>query len=390
MGKKKNKKISADAALDEIDREWLSDYENQLLAELNIAYHEARKGKRRTLDEQLVEVCEMVKLVQLRDDLIRGTYEPSRGVAHVISKPVIREIFAAPFRDRILHHWIYDKIYEWWDRHFIFDSYSCREGKGTLLGIQRLDKMVRRASGNYAKTVYVVKMDIQGYFMSLNRKMLCDHVLWGLERQYKDNLDCLEYKILKYAIRKIIFDDPVRGVRLRGWPKKWEKLPKNKSLLFQPWGIGIVIGNLTSQLFSNIYLDLLDRFIKFDLGYKYYGRYVDDFYIVVTEDELDEVWGNAERIRAFLERMGLKLHPKKFYIQKIQRGVQFLGGVVYPGHIQPSERLKGNFRKAVKDYVNGRRPANSMVSYRGHTVHLSHREFNRKIFKEVGWYEVWE
>ena len=326
-----------------------------------------------------------MKLKNLCRDLIDKVYKPSRGVAHVVSKPVIREIFAAPFIDRIMHHWIYNKIAGWWDRHFIYDSYSCREGKGTLMGIERLDLMIRRASKNYAKTTYVVKMDIQGYFMSINRKLLYERVMWGLDLQYKGRENMIEYNLLKYAIREIIFDDPVKGARLRGWPAKWRKLPLNKSLIYRKKGIGIVIGNLTSQLFSNILLDLLDRYIVFDLGYKYYGRYVDDFYIVVTEEQLKGLMADVVKIRAFLSRIGLKLHPKKFSVQKIERGTDFIGGVVYPGHIQPSERLKRNYRKALSRYADGDLTVASVVSYEGHMAHLSHRKLCQEFYQEIGW-----
>ena len=372
--------------LDKNDKQFLRKYENQLLSELYVAYLEARaNGKRKTHDEQQFEVDEMLNIKKLCRRLITKTYKPSRGIAHVIHRPVIREIFAAPFVDRVVHHWIYDKIYKWWDRRFIYDAYSCREEKGTLMGIKRLDKMIRRASLNYTKPVWVVKMDIQGYFMSLDRKKLYDRVMWGLKKQYEGKENTSEFEILRHAIYEIIFDDPVEGVRRRGWPKRWAKLPKNKSLFFQPEGFGIVIGNLTSQLFSNIYLDQLDRYIKFTLGYKYYGRYVDDFYIIVDEKQLRRLSKDVYAIREFLKRLGLTLHPKKFYIQRVERGTQFLGGVVYPGHIQPSERIKRNYRRTLKTYARGKKPVDSMVSYAGHVVHLSHKEFERKIFEEVGW-----
>ncbi|MBQ2695549.1 RNA-directed DNA polymerase [Candidatus Saccharibacteria bacterium] len=369
--------------------QFLRKYENQLLAELYVAYLEARaNGKRKTRDEQQFEVDEMLNLKILCKKLLDKTYQPSRGIAHIIHNPVIREIFAAPFVDRVVHHWIYDKIYEWWDKHFLYDAYSCREKKGTLMGIKRLDLMIRRASGNYARPVWVVKMDIQGYFMSLDRKKLYDRVIWGLDQQYVNKKHLKEYELLKYAIHEIIFDNPVEGVRRRGWPKQWKNLPRNKSLFWQPEGFGIVIGNLTSQLFSNIYLDQLDRYIYYTLGYKYYGRYVDDFFIVVNEEQMKHLMRDVEAIREYLRRMGLTLHPKKFYIQKMDKGTQFLGGVVYPGHIQPSERIKKNYTKAVKRYAKGKKLVDSIVSYMGHVVHLSHKEFERKVYEVVGWENV--
>lgn len=376
----------AESELDAVDREWLRSYENQLLAELYVAYLEARGGgKRKTVDEQKFEVDEILNVKRLARELLAKTYEPSGGEAHVIKYPVRREIFAAPFRDRVVHHWIYDKIYDWWDRHFLYDSYSCRIGKGTLFGIQRLERMMGRASKNFTDEVYIVKLDLQGYFMSINRKKLYDRVIWGLNRQYAKKKHLKEYEILKYAIRATIFDDPVRKARLRGYPEKWKELPKSKSLLSQPSGVGIVIGNLTSQLFSNVFLDQLDRYLKFDLKYKYTGRYVDDFFIILTKDEMKRLGQNLEAIKEFLRRNGLTLHPNKIYIQKMEKGVQFLGGVAYPRRVYASSRLKKNYKKAVFEYVKGFRDVESLVSYHGHVMHLTHFELEKQIFNEVGW-----
>lgn len=372
--------------MDEIDKKWLRSYENQLMAELYVAYLEARGGgKRKTTDEQRFEVDEILNVKRLCTELLAKTYQPSGGEAHVIKYPVRREIFAAPFRDRVIHHWIYDKIYDWWDKHFLYDSYSCRVGKGTLMGIQRLEKMMARASKNFSKEVYIVKLDLQGYFMSINRKKLYDRVIWGLDRQYEGKKHLQEYEILKYAIKVTIFDDPVKKAKLRDYPKMWKELPQSKTLLSQPPGVGIVIGNLTSQLFSNVFLDQLDRYLRFDLGYKYTGRYVDDFFIVLGKEEMKNLGRNLNAIKEFLRRQGLTLHPKKIYIQKMDKGVQFLGGVAYPGRVHPSARLKQNYYKAVFRYANSGKSVESLVSYHGHVMHLKHHKLEEKIFGEVGW-----
>ena len=372
--------------LDQSDKQFLREYKNKLLTELAVAYMEARKnGKRKTMDEQRFETAEVENLVELTDELYDKTYKPSRGIAHVIRNPVIREIFAAKFRDRVVHHWVYDKIYDWWDRHFIFDAYSCRKGKGILKGIKRLDMMVRRASKNYTEEVFIVKMDIKAYFVNIDRKILYKRVMWGVDKQYEDRKDSKEYEILKYVIREIIFDDPVKGAIRKGWPEAWRKLPKSKSLIYQTKGVGIVIGNLTSQLFSNILLDELDRYIKFTLGYKYYGRYVDDFFIVLNAKQLDQFKRDKKAIEEEVKRLGLTLHPNKFSIQKMERGAQFIGGVIYPRHTQPSERMKKKFRLAMKEYVNGKKSVDSIISYMGHVKHFSHVKFNEEIYGIAGW-----
>lgn len=359
-------------------------FSNYLQEKLFIAYKEARRGKRRTKDEQRFELNADENLMLLRRDMLGRTYRPSRGTAHIIHNPVIREIFAAPFRDRVVHHYIYDRVYDFWDRRFIYDSYSCRENKGTLMGIKRLDYHIRSASRNYAEKVYIIKLDIQGYFMSLPRKDLYERAIWGLDRQYKDELSSPEYKMLRFLWHQIIFDDPIKGVKRKGRLSDWDILPANKSLFCQPPGVGIVIGNLTSQLLSNIYLDLLDRFVIYDLGHKHYGRYVDDFYIVVREAELGQLQRDERAIEEFLKSIKLTLHPHKRLVTTVERGVPFLGAVIHKGYILPGERLKRNFRKACAEVQAGEKDIETLVSYLGHVEHFNKLMFLADEFERVG------
>lgn len=359
-------------------------FSNYLQEKLFIAFKEARKGKRKTNDEQRFELNADENLMLLRQDLLDRVYTPSRGTAHIIHKPVMREIFAAPFRDRVVHHYIYDQVYEWWDKRFIYDSYSCREGKGTLMGIKRMDYHIRSASRNYLEKVYVLKLDIQGYFMSLPRKELYERAIWGLERQYANLQDAAEYRLLKFLWHQIVFDDPVDGVKRKGRLSDWDLLPSNKSLFCQKPGVGIVIGNLTSQLLSNIYLDMLDRFIVYDLGYKHYGRYVDDFYIVVTEAELPQLLRDVKAVEEFLKLKKLTLHPHKRLLTTVDKGVPFLGAMIHQGYILPGERLKRNFRQACVAVQAGAKDIETLVSYLGHTKHFNNIMFLTKEFERIG------
>lgn len=364
---------------------WIeASYNNYLQEKLYIAFKEAKRGKRSTKDEQRFELNADENLMLLRQDMLDRTYAPSRGTAHIIHNPVIREIFAAPFRDRVVHHYIYDSVYDFWDKRFIYDSYSCREGKGTLMGIQRMDYHIRSASRNYAEKVYILKLDIQGYFMSLPRKELYARALWGLKRQYAGRLDSPEYRMLRFLWHQVIFDDPVKGVKRKGRLSDWGLLPANKSLFCQKPGIGIVIGNLTSQLLSNIYLDMLDRFIVYDLGYKHYGRYVDDFYIIVTETELSQLMRDVVAIEEFLRLKKLTLHPHKRLLTTAERGVPFLGAVIHKGYVLPGERLKRNFRKACEEVQAGRKEIETLVSYLGHVEHFNKIMFLANEFERVG------
>ncbi len=354
-----------------------------LLYRLNVAYHEARNGKRSTSDENLFEMNAAENLVNLRNSIIERRYKPSRGIAFVVRRPVIREIFAAPFRDRVVHHFLYDMVADWWDRRLSYDAYSCRKEKGVLFGVQRMERHLRKVSRNYTREAYVIKLDIQGYFMSLPRKKLYERVMWGLKQQYAEGSRL--YEVLKYLWYEIIFDDPTDHVRRRGGLTNWDMLPRSKSLFCQKPGQGIVIGNLSSQLLSNIYLDPLDRYITQELGYKYYGRYVDDFYYIVTKDELEQAKRDIVAIENFLLSIGLKLHPKKRYIQEMNKGIPFLGVVVYPGRVIPGKRIKQYFKEAAILYTMGLVDERSIMSYFGHMKYMAAKKYQKEVFDMFGW-----
>lgn len=144
----------------------------QLLVDLFKAYYEARKHKRNTRNQLRFEMNLEENLVNLRDELYDRTYKVGRSTCFIIEDPVKREIFAADFRDRVVHHLVYNYIMPIFERTFIADSYSCRKGKGTLYGVKRLEHHIRSCSKNYTTTVYALKMDIQGYFMNINCKRL--------------------------------------------------------------------------------------------------------------------------------------------------------------------------------------------------------------------------
>lgn len=355
-----------------------------LLKELYFAYLEARKNKRGTSDEHKFELNAMANLMILRDDIMNHRYKPGRGIAFITYDPVMREIFAAPFRDRVVHHFLYNQVADWWDKRFVYDSYSCRKGKGTLFAIERLHHHINSVSKCGSEPAYVIKLDIQGYFMSLPRKDVFSRACWGLDRQFSSSKDLWLKDLVKYLWKEVIFDDPTRGVTIRGSVSDWDDLPENKSLFSQPPGRGIVIGNLSSQLISNIYLDQLDRFVKYELGYKHYGRYVDDFYLIVSEAELKKALTDVEKIKEFLFSIKLTLHPKKRYIQKVTHGVPFLGMVVYPNAIVPSRRFKNNFYRAALSYSMELNSDESILAYLGYMKNVDGKKLCSKVFDAFG------
>lgn len=360
-------------------------FEDWLLEELFKAYYKARiGGKRKTKDEHRFEANDFENIVNLRNTIIARAYRPNRGVAFIIHDPVTREVVAAPFVDRIVHHFLYKFAIEWWEPRLWKGSYSCRVGKGILYGIRDLNRNMRIVSENGTKPAYVIKRDLKGYFMSLNHQKLYDRIVWGLDQQFPQKGKL--YRTLKYLWKQVIFDDPTLNLTIRGRRSDWDDLPSDKSLLYQPDYRGIVIGNLTSQLLSNIFLDQLDRYIVYTLGCKNYGRYVDDFYIVVRKEELDSTLRKLNEAEKFLSKLGLTVHPKKRYEIPIQNGVEFLGAKVYWDHIIPGERIAKKFADtAYRLATTGNGKTESIGSYNGHLAHYNSHKLINKIHNGVGW-----
>ena len=152
--------------------------------ELLEAYFCCRKNKRRTHNALAFELDYEAKLVTLWNEINDGTYRPGKSIAFIVNKPVKREIFAADFRDRIVHHLIISKLNPLFEQLFIFDSYACRTGKGTLFGIKRLERFIQRASANYSRDAYVLKLDIRGFFMHINVEILYAKLMEFIQSRY--------------------------------------------------------------------------------------------------------------------------------------------------------------------------------------------------------------
>ena len=353
------------------------------------AAHNASRGKRRTVDQAKFMARGKENLEILTNDIIARRYKPGRSKAFIIHEPVIREIFAANFRDRVVHHFLYGIVAPWWNVRFIRDSYSCQEGKGNLDGISRMQKKMRSAmEENYRETgqrmAWIVQEDIQGFFMSLNRQMLYDMAIDGLKKQFPRG--GWLYDVCEYLWHEIIFDDPTKGAVRCGKRSDWDKLPKRKSLFGQPPGQGIVIGNLTSQELSNICLDTLDRHVTGELSIRRYGRYVDDFYMILTEAEYEELMPELrDKIRLKLGELGLKLHPGKEYIQPVSHGANFLGWRAFPYRKIPSKRLVRNFREAARLVAEGEVDEDTIISHLGMLQHGDTRKMIERVFGEQGW-----
>ena len=359
-----------------------------LLQEYAKSFWDARKGKLATFNEHKFELHWLENLPRLVDNTLDYSIKPGASTTFVVHDPKDREIFAAPFSDRNIHHFLYRICGGWWDHQFIDDSYSCRAEKGVYYGILRAWDMAKRSTNNFSEPAYIIQMDISNYFMSLPRQELYESIQHGLYRQFKKYLSIPEayelYKICEFLWYQVITDDPLAHSKRRGSRKNWDSLAPGKSLRDQPPGRGIAIGNVTSQLASNIYLDDFDKFIHYRLGYKYYGRYVDDFFIMVKKPFIKQALKDVELIRQYLsDKKLLILHPKKFSVRPINQGFTFLGARIYPHCIIPSDRLQKKIKRTLHQVRSGSKVSNDrVISYFGLAKKLHTYKLMKRLFKD--------
>jgi len=334
----------------------------QLLEDLFAAYFCARKHKRNKLSQLQFEANYESNIIQLREDIVNDRYSIWPSTCFLVSDPVIREIFAADFRDRVVHHLLYNYLYPLYDNHFIYDSYSCRIGKGTHLWVQRVDHFIRSCSENYKRDCYILKLDIQWFFMSIDKHILWNIILssrppsrdpvvtiWIASSQSSSQWQYTD-KILR-LLHQIIFHEPTQNYHFVWSRENYTTLPQDKSLFHCLPDVWLPIGNITSQLFANVYLDILDKFIKYELGCTYYGRYVDDF--VIVHQDKNHLLALIPQIRQFLkEKLKLTLHPKKIYLQDYSKWVTFLWSIIKPYRTYINKRTLGNRNKRIYQHKN--------------------------------------
>jgi retron-type reverse transcriptase len=200
---------------------------NKITLDLFQAYFDARKNKRNTINALAFEKHLEANLFALANEIIERNYTPKPSICFIVDKPVKREIFAADFRDRVIHHFIYNYISPIFEKSFINDSYSCRKGKGTHYGIKRIDHFIRSCSQNYSKDCYILKLDIKGYFMAMSKSLLYQKVkneLIGTKNKLSFDLE-----LVLYLIEKTIFNDPKENCIIKGTKEDWiEVYPKQR------------------------------------------------------------------------------------------------------------------------------------------------------------------
>ena len=349
-----------------------------LLLDLHAAFVSAKRHKaskpyvikyEQNLDENLNKMA---------DDLMARRYKPEPSSCFIVERPKKREVFAAQFPDRVLHHLYYNYTHQLYERLFIEDCYSCIPGRGTHYGIERLKMHIRRASCGYQQPCWVLKLDKRGYFMHIDRQRLADIACADLLKMAPRRgrgigctwADELDIDFLLWLTREIALLDPRGNCRIAGSVDDWEGLDHAKSLFYTMDGCGLPIGNLTSQLFSNVYLNEFDQYMKREMGCKHFGRYVDDSFVVGTSKEwLRSLIDPAEQFLA--ERLGLELNRNKLHILDAYSGVEFLGAFVKNGHSYISNASIDRMINNVNN-INTADPIHAFLSVNSFLGVLSH------------------
>ncbi|MDD3614386.1 MAG: reverse transcriptase domain-containing protein [Candidatus Pacebacteria bacterium] len=279
------------------------------------------------------------ELLKIQKELQEKTYQPNSYQKFFISDPKKRLVYKASFRDRVVHHALCNIIEPIFDRGFIYDSWACRKNKGTHHAVLRLKNFLRSlyfkcGSDNF----YILKCDVRKFFDSVDKEKL----FMLINKKIKDR-DVL------WLIKKIL--DSTEGSK------------------------GIPIGNLTSQLFANIYLNELDQFLKHNLRIKYYIRYMDDFIILSDNKCQLKIW--REEIKNFIQKnLQLVLHPQKQEIFPAKIGVDFLGFHVFYSHILVRQNM---IRRFWKKFKKGKMSSETFCSYLGHLKFADSWGLKKKI-----------
>ncbi len=334
----------------------ICDFKNLLCA-----YQEARKCKRYKRNVASYGFYLESNLLKLQRELVSEVYMPSSYVCFTVFDPKVRKVAAPAFRDRVLQHSLVTQIEPLFDSKFIYDSYACRKNKGTHFGLKRVKKFLSATRSIYGKhtPIYCLRMDISKFFASVSWDVLIALI--------NKTVPCEKTKKLieKIVTKHQCYD--VNGNYIRA-PHDIVVPDKRK---------GLPIGNLTSQLFANVYLNELDHYVKETLHVRWYARYMDDFLII--HPDRTYLKKMRDTLRIFLgDELKLNFHPKKVIIQNVKQGLPFVGYLIFYDHVlirgstllRMRRRLKKRRIKCMEENDNKSLKA-TLSALRGHLQHAN-------------------
>lgn len=321
------------------------------LENLFLAWKEFKRGKSGNADVQEFALLLEDNVFALHEALANEAWNPGPYTGFYIKDPKLRHIHKASVGDRVVHQALYRVLVPLFERRFIAHSYSSRVGKGTHAGVAALESFGRKASHNCTRPTYALSADIRRFF------------------------DSVDHAILERLLAPIVQDASLMSL-VRKVVTSFEVTPGN----------GIPLGNVTSQLFANAYLNPLDQFVKRTLKAKHYVRYCDDF-VIVSHDR-DFLENLVEPTADFLAgELALDLHPRKLEIRPFSQGIDFLGYVVRPHHrvfrTRTKRRMFKNVARAAALVRAGRMEPETLTaighSYRGMLAHSSSRGLRARL-----------
>jgi retron-type reverse transcriptase len=324
------------------------DYKNIISIEnLCEAWCEFLRGKKSKKDVAEFSINLSQNIFKLHEDLRMKIYQHGNYEAFSISDPKPRSIHKATVRDRLLHHAIYRVLYPHFDKKFIYDSYSCRHFKGTHRALNRFNQFVGQVSESNSRTCWILKCDIKKFFASIDQATLIQIV-----KRHISDPDIIW--LIEHVVESFQSTGPGRGLPL---------------------------GNLTSQLLVNVYMNEFDQFIKHRLKQKHYIRYADDF--VIMHHDKNVLMEVLPKVHDFLEeRLKLSLHPDKIFLKTAASGVDFLGWVHFPHHRVLRTTTKKRMFKRLET-SDGKQEV--VQSYLGLLSHGNANGLKEKVAKRQFW-----
>jgi RNA-directed DNA polymerase len=303
------------------------------------AHIRCRKRKRSTVNTQRFEIGLIDHLFHLQLALQHRTWSPARSVRFVVSQPKAREIYAADYSDRVVHHWLVPQLETLFEPVFIYDCWSNRKGKGTHGAVERLQNAMRSQTQCGDTTGWFMQLDIKNFFNSIHKPTLFALVQHRLRKAIQEKkVSRTDAERLRWLVHVLLKADPVQHAIAKGSLKSFESVPPHKRLGATGPEFGLPIGNLTSQFLANVYMNELDQFIKHELKCRHYVRYVDDFILLAESPGQLDSW--HLQIAIFLrDKLQLVLKAGSV-IKPIAEGANFLGYIVRPTHLLVRARVK--------------------------------------------------
>ena len=404
------------------------EFARTLFPDLHTSWRRCRRMKRNTVNAVKFEFHAELNLLELADELATGSYRPSRSIRFAVDRPKLREIVAADFRDRVVHHYLVERLEKIYEPVFIHDSYACRTGKGVHVALQRVRDFMRKGTKNGNVRLYALHLDVKNYFMTIDKRILARLVEESLVKEARRPLtpgpspigrgELLSFSpgekvaegrmrgnlpFLLHLTRTFLAHNPMDDRIDKGDRRLLAAVPPHKSLLHAPFGVGLPVGNLTSQFFANVYLNELDQYCKHILKCRYYLRYCDDFLILDNDPQrLEQI---REDVRCFLlERLRLQLNTRYAAITDVRNGIDFIGYIIRPDYVLVRRRSVNNLRSRLtafkRDHITvdedgllripqktpeAERLRGVMASYYGHFKWANTVRLRQSVFKRYPW-----